>query len=54
MMMPDRTQVTPEHYSACWLLHEYAPDVKLPAVARTMETDEEALSPEQVEMEERI
>ncbi|MGI6091116.1 MAG: ABC transporter ATP-binding protein [Saccharofermentanales bacterium] len=54
MMMPERTQVAPEHYSACWLLHEYAPDVKLPAVARTMETDEEASSPEQVEMEERV
>lgn len=33
--MPDHTQVKDEHYSSCWLLHEYAPDVQLPAVERT-------------------
>ena len=39
-VMPEKTPVTGEqHYSACWLLHEYAPKVELVSVKRTKDSE---------------
>lgn len=48
-LFPEHTRVSEEHYSHCWLLHEYAPEVELVSVKRKQD-DETAESPNKEEI----